>query len=72
MTWNTSSPQGCTVTTVPSVNPDKTRDGASNKTVCVDSADGTTAPIAPVPYKNHEFVESSGAIPTTAAGFCKH
>ena len=66
--WDTANAQGCDVTTVPSVTPDTKRDGTGNKAVCVDSA----ASGAPVRYKNHKFVESSGAIPTTAAGFCKH
>ena len=44
------------------------RDGAGNKAVCVDSATAG----APVVYKNHKFVEDSGVIPATPAGFCKH
>jgi hypothetical protein len=68
ITWDSANAQGCDVTTIPSANPDPTRDGPSNKAVCVDS----TGTGAPVPYKTHKFVEASGAIPTTAAGFCKH
>jgi hypothetical protein len=66
--WNTSNPLGCDVTTVPSVSPDPVRDGMGNKSVCVDSATAG----APNPYTNHEFIEATGAIPATAAGYCKH
>jgi hypothetical protein len=66
--WNTGNPLGCDITTVPSASPDAVRDGTANKSVCVDSA---TAP-APTVYTNHKFIEATGAIPTTAAGFCKH
>ncbi len=69
--WNTANPQGCDVATVGSSLPDTARDGTSNTAVCVDSA-MTTTPAAPKPYKNHQFIESSGAIPGTAAAFCKH
>ncbi len=69
--WDTANPQGCDVTTVPSVNPDPVRDGTGNKAVCVDSA-STKNPKAVVPYMSHEFIEATGGIPTTAAGFCKH
>ena len=66
--WDTANPLGCDVTTIPSASPDAVRDGTANKSICVDSA---TAP-APKVYTNHEFVEATGAIPATAAGFCKH
>jgi hypothetical protein len=66
--WNPANPDGCDVATVPSRSPDAARDGASNKSVCVDS----TQTGAPAPYKNHRFVEATGALPADAAGFCKH
>ena len=65
---NGATPASCDVVTIPSVTPDPTRDGTNNKQVCVDS----TGTGAPKPYKNHKFNEATGAIPTTAAGFCKH
>jgi hypothetical protein len=66
--WDTANAQGCDVATVGSTSPDPGRDGTANTAVCVDSA----ASGAPKPYKNHEFIEATGAQPTSAAGFCKH
>ena len=66
--WDTSAAQGCDVGSVGSTSPDPARDGTGNTAVCVDSH----ATGAPKPYKNHEFIEATGAQPTTASGFCKH
>jgi hypothetical protein len=72
----------CDVATTPSHHADQARDGVTNPTtvgnqICVDSVASNANPR--FNYGNHSFIENvalqggrAGAIPATAAGFCKH
>jgi hypothetical protein len=67
----------CDVATIPSHNPDPTRDGPGGSQLCVESkANGSTPAYS---YANHNFVDhtalqgvANGSNPTLPAQFCKH
>jgi hypothetical protein len=65
----------CDISTLPSHNPDPTRDGSTN--ICVESMNNASSPS--YSYVNDDFVDHTalqgvpnGSIPTAAAQWCKH
>ena len=67
----------CDVATVPSHNPDPTRDGPGGSQICVESQTNGSSPAWN--YTNHAFVDhaalqgiANGAAPTQPAQYCKH